>query len=158
MVHTSSAAIEVVAESSAELKDSPLSVTLTAPLIAMFERTAKLTVGLSKVNTALAVPTIADTVTPTRTEPPDVTGTRHCTVVPDVQPVLVHTSRSASELVGVSSTDPNSNPEIVTLSPPVGGPLPLAMPLTDGASNVKRVFLLPTPFPTDTVVTGAPPR
>jgi hypothetical protein len=118
-MHASSTAIDAVAEASTEPKASPLIVTLNAAVSAPFERAMKLDTGLSKVNTLPTVPTTPVTDTPTRVAPPELTGTKHRTVVPDVQPVLAHTSRTAIELVGVSSTDPNSKPEIVTLSAPL---------------------------------------
>jgi hypothetical protein len=62
------------------------------------------TTGASNVNSLPRVPATPATLTPVRIEPPEYGGTKHCTDVPDVQPVVEHTSSTASELVADGST------------------------------------------------------
>ena len=100
--------------------------------------------GASNVNSLPRVPATPATLTPVRIEPPEYGGTKHCTDVPDVQPVVEHTSFTASEVVGESTTAPNSKPEIVALTPPVGAILSLASRLTTGPSKLKSNRPLPT--------------
>jgi len=117
----------------------------------------ELTTGPSNVNSCARVPEVAATTRPTRTAAPEKTGTKHDTVVADVQPVLLHESPTDSEAVGVKTTAPNSKPAIVTLIPPLKATFCTTTPVNTGASKVKSDLALPATLPTVNTVTREPP-
>ena len=100
-------------------KLSPDSVSETPALVAAFTGRTLVAKGASNVNPASCVPTEALMVTRATAKPPlPAGGVKHCTDVPVVQAVVMH-SVLAIAAVAVRSSTPKDTPNIVRRVPPL---------------------------------------
>jgi hypothetical protein len=100
-------------------KLSPDSVSETPALVAAFTGRTLVAKGASNVSAASCVPTEALTVTRATAKPPlPAGGVKHCTDVPVVQAVVMH-SVLAIAAVAVRSSAPKDTPNIVRRMPPL---------------------------------------